>query len=139
LQARTGLRPYLSRSAQDALAAKFIEALSIKTASAETPIGQLSGGNQQKALLARWLAIEPRVLILDEPTRGIDVGTKQEILERLSELARQGMSIVFISAEIEELLSISHRLLVLRDRKQVGELPGGSDEAAVFDLIAQHE
>jgi monosaccharide-transporting ATPase len=94
--------------ASSALAERYIAALGIKTADAETPIGQLSGGNQQKAMLARWLATQPRLLILDEPTRGIDVAAKQEIMERVLALCREeGLAMLFISAELEEVLRVS--------------------------------
>jgi len=96
--------------------------LEIKTASADTLIGSLSGGNQQKAILARWLLTNPEYLILDEPTRGIDVGTKVEIQKLVLKLASEGMSITFISSEIEEMVRTCSRLIVMRDRKIVGEL-----------------
>ena len=118
------------------IAQRFIAALGIKTADMDTPIGQLSGGNQQKAILARWLATEPRLLILDEPTRGIDVAAKQEIMGQIVALARGGMAVLFISSEMDEVVRVSGRITVLRDRRKVGELPAGSDESAVYRLIA---
>ena len=136
LQARLGLWPYLSRTKQQELAERFVQALSIKTASLDTPIALLSGGNQQKAVLARWLATEPRLLILDEPTRGIDVGAKQEIMDQVLALAREGMAVLFISSEIDEVVRVADRIVVLRDRAKVGELPGNSSEQAVYQLIA---
>jgi simple sugar transport system ATP-binding protein len=138
LQARAGLVPALSVKEQRTIAERLVKALGIKTASLETPVGQLSGGNQQKVLLARWLATEPRLLILDEPTRGIDVGAKQEIMNEIITLARQGMSVLFISAEIEEVVRICDRVIVMRDRRKVRELPGGCGEHAVFESIARH-
>jgi len=96
--------------------------LGIKTASTDTPIKSLSGGNQQKAILARWLLTKPQYLILDEPTRGIDVGTKVEIQKLVLKLAEEGVSVTFISSEIEEMLRTCSRLIVMRDRKIVGEL-----------------
>jgi galactofuranose transport system ATP-binding protein len=137
LQARQGAWRVLSRSEQLALADRFIALLGIKTDSSETPIGLLSGGNQQKALIARWLAVEPRLLILDEPTRGIDVAAKQEIMEQILALARAGMAVLFISSEISELVRVSHRVVVLRDRRKAGELPAGSSEDAVCHLMAE--
>jgi monosaccharide-transporting ATPase len=137
LQARQGVRNTLSRAEQTALAERFVKALGIKTASVETPIGLLSGGNQQKALLARWLAIEPRLLILDEPTRGIDVAAKQEIMDEILRLARSGMAVLFISSEMNEVVRVSHRIAVLRERRKVGELPAGTSEDAVYDLIGE--
>jgi monosaccharide-transporting ATPase len=138
LQARTGLVPCLSLKQQQALAERFVRALGIKTSDLETPVGKLSGGNQQKVLLARWLATSPRLLILDEPTRGIDVAAKQEIMSEIATLARDGMSLLFISAEIEEVVRLSHRVVVMRDRCKAGELAGGCDESAVYEMIARH-
>jgi monosaccharide-transporting ATPase len=140
LQARRGVFRHLHPREQRELAQRFIATLGIVTADAETPIGQLSGGNQQKAILARWLATEPRVLILDEPTRGIDVAAKQEIMQRVLELCAQGMAIVFISAELPEVLATSHRVVVMRDRRQVAELPAAElDEARVLRIVAGHD
>lgn len=141
LQARAGLRLVMSRAQQQALADDFIRRLGIKTASADTPIGQLSGGNQQKALLARWLATEPTVLILDEPTRGIDVRAKEDLMDAVRALAHQadgrGMSIVFISSELPEVLHCSDRVLVLRDRRVAGTYRRGElDERSVLEVIA---
>jgi monosaccharide-transporting ATPase len=138
LQARTGLVPCLSFKEQRTIAERFIRVLGIKTASAETPVGQLSGGNQQKVLLARWLATAPRLLILDEPTRGVDVAAKQEIMNEVVALSRGGMSVLFISAEIEEVVRLSNRIVVMRDRRKAGELAGGCGEHAVYELIARH-
>jgi len=136
LQARMGLGKFLDAAAQRELAGKMVSALGIKTASIETPIGQLSGGNQQKAIIARWLATHPRVLILDEPTRGIDIAAKQELMNEILELAAKGTAVLFISAEIGEVVRVSDRILVLRDRAKAGELPGGADEDAVYAMIA---
>jgi galactofuranose transport system ATP-binding protein len=140
LQARRGVFGQLPPREQRALAERLIAELGIKTADAETPIGLLSGGNQQKAILARWLATGPRVLILDEPTRGIDVAAKQDIMQRVLALCGDGMAIVFISAEIPEVLATSHRVVVLRDRRKVAELPAaGLDEARVMAIVAGHD
>ncbi|MEP6723064.1 MAG: sugar ABC transporter ATP-binding protein [Variovorax sp.] len=136
LQARLGTRRFLSRAEQTALAERYVASLGIKTASVETPIGLLSGGNQQKAMIARWLATEPRLLILDEPTRGIDVAAKQEIMEQILRLAQAGMAVLFISSEMSEVVRVAHRIVVLRDRRKVGELPGGSSEDDVYEMIA---
>ncbi|MGQ0709366.1 MAG: sugar ABC transporter ATP-binding protein [Rhodoferax sp.] len=138
LQARQGLWPAVGVAAQRALAQRYVRALGIKTADVDTPIAQLSGGNQQKAVLARWLATQPRLLILDEPTRGIDIAAKQEIMNEILSLAREGMSVLFISSEMDEVVRVSDRIVVLRDRAVVGELPGGSTEQAVYHLIAEH-
>jgi simple sugar transport system ATP-binding protein len=136
LQARMGLAKFLDAAAQRELADRMVAALGIKTASIETPIGQLSGGNQQKAIIARWLATHPRVLILDEPTRGIDIAAKQELMNEILELAAGGTAVLFISGEIGEVVRVSDRILVLRDRAKAGELPGGADEDAVYAMIA---
>ena len=106
------------------IADEYIKLLDIKTASADTPIKQLSGGNQQKVIVARWLLMHPEYLILDEPTRGIDVGTKVDIQKLVLKLASEGMSITFISSETDEMLRTCSRLVVMRDRKVVGELKG---------------
>ena len=96
------------------------------------------GWKPAEGLLARWLATNPRLLILDEPTRGIDVAAKQEIMNEIVTLARDGMAVMFISAEIEEVVNISDRVIVMRDRGKAGELPRGCGEHAVYDLIARH-
>jgi simple sugar transport system ATP-binding protein len=126
LQASRGALRQLPRAEQEALAERFIRALNIRTRGPETPIGTLSGGNQQKCLLARWMAVQPRLLILDEPTRGIDVGAKAEIEALCRELCRAGMSIVFIAAELEEVVRNCSRVVVLRDRRQAAVLDGAA-------------
>jgi galactofuranose transport system ATP-binding protein len=136
LQARQGLWPAISRVQQTTLAEGYVKALGIKTADVDTPIGQLSGGNQQKAVLARWLATQPSLLILDEPTRGIDIAAKQEIMNEILALAKQGMAVLFISSEMDEVVRVSDRIVVLRDRAKVGELPGGASDQAVYAMIA---
>lgn len=124
LQAGQGWVRYVSRARQDELAGQFIRALNIKTPGPEQPVRLLSGGNQQKVILARWLASNPRLLLLDEPTRGIDVGAKLEIEKLMAKLAGEGMSILFISSDLEETVRNSHRVVVLRDRRKVAELSG---------------
>ncbi len=99
-----------------------MDALDVRPADPTMIAGNLSGGNQQKVLLARWLATAPELLILDEPTRGIDVGTKAEIQRKVAELSEKGLSVVFISSELEEVLRLAQRVVVMRDRKQIGEL-----------------
>ena len=126
MQAKLGMFKKIPVAKQNEIADKFIDLLQIKTASRETLIKQLSGGNQQKVILARWLATEPEFLILDEPTRGIDVGTKTEIQKLVIKLAEEGKSVIFISSEIEEMLRTCNRMAVLRDGQKVGEI--GSDE-----------
>lgn len=136
LQAKRGMFRLLSRSEQEKLADKYIEMLQIKTASKETLIKQLSGGNQQKVILARWLATDPDFLILDEPTRGIDVGTKTEIQKLVIQLAKEGKSLIFISSEIEEMLRTCNRMAVLRDGAKVSELDGELTQERVMAAIA---
>ena len=134
LQVLNGFNKPLSRAESEKLADEYIELLDIKTASKETPIKSLSGGNQQKVILARWLLTHPQFLILDEPTRGIDVGTKIEIQKQVLKLAEEGVSVTFISSEIEEMLAVCQRLIVMRDRKIVGEL---KDAMLRQDVIMQ--
>lgn len=139
LQARQGMFKTLSIAKQNEIADKYIKELSIKTASRETPISQLSGGNQQKVILARWLATDPDFLILDEPTRGIDIGTKTEFQKKILELAANGMSVVFISSEIEEMLRTCSRMCVMRDGQKVGEITaeeGAMSQEQVMSTIA---
>ncbi|MCK2245020.1 MULTISPECIES: sugar ABC transporter ATP-binding protein [unclassified Crossiella] len=137
LQAARGWTRPLSRRAQHELVAKYLAALDIRPANPDTPAGSLSGGNQQKVLLARWLVTRPRLLILDEPTRGIDVGAKAQIQQLITDLAAAGMAILFISAELEEVVRLADRIVVLRDRRVLAELghaQAGVD--AVVELIA---
>jgi simple sugar transport system ATP-binding protein len=130
----------LSQAQMEDFADEYIKALQIKTASKDTPIRSLSGGNQQKVILARWLLTHPDFLILDEPTRGIDVGTKLEIQKLVLKLAEEDMSITFISSEIEEMLRVCSSLIVMRDRKVVGELSGENlTQAEVMKTIAGGE
>ncbi|MDR2922520.1 MAG: ATP-binding cassette domain-containing protein, partial [Treponema sp.] len=124
LQVLKGFWKPFSKSEAKAFADEYIKLLGIKTPSVNTPIKSLSGGNQQKVILARWLLTHPEYLILDEPTRGIDVGTKVEIQKLVLKLAEEGMSITFISSEIEEMVRTCSRLIVMRDRNIVGELCG---------------
>ena len=121
LQASRGWARPLSRRRQDEIAARYIETLDIRPADPEAKVGNLSGGNQQKVLLARWLITEPRLLILDEPTRGIDIGAKTEIQRLVTQLSGEGMAVLYISAELDEVLRLSHRVVVLRDRKVVAQ------------------
>jgi simple sugar transport system ATP-binding protein len=136
LQARNGLWRTVPREQQQSLAREFVALLGIKVSDIETPLGALSGGNQQKVVLARWLATAPRLLILDEPTRGIDIAARQEIMAQILRLARDGMAVLFISAELEELIRLCDRIAVLRDRRKVGELPAGSEAGQVMQMIA---
>jgi galactofuranose transport system ATP-binding protein len=124
LQARQGWFRTITRKRQEELADEYIHLLNINPPNPEHLIKNLSGGNQQKVLLARWLLTEPELLILDEPTRGIDVGAKAEIQKLVLSLSRQGMSFLFISSELEEVLRVSDRIAVLRDRRKVKEISG---------------
>jgi galactofuranose transport system ATP-binding protein len=127
LQAIRGWSRPIGRRRQDELVDKYIKTLRITPADPDLPVRNLSGGNQQKVLLARWLITEPRLLILDEPTRGIDVGAKAEIQRLVVTLSDGGMAVLFISAELEEVLRLSHKIAVLRDRRLVSELANGED------------
>jgi galactofuranose transport system ATP-binding protein len=133
LQARKGWARPMARRQQDEIAAKYVKALDIRPADPETAVRNLSGGNQQKVLLARWLITEPKLLILDEPTRGIDIGAKADIQRLVVDLAGDGLAVLFISAELDEVLRLSHKVVVLRDRVVVAELTNTGDVDA--DLI----
>ena len=139
MQASKGWFKYLSLQEQYEIAEKYIKLLNIATPSADQPVKNLSGGNQQKVILARWLATNPQVLILDEPTRGIDVGTKAEIQKLVLSLAEEGKACLFISSELEEVLRTSHRIVVLREREKVAEFVGEVDENTIIHAIAGSE
>lgn len=132
LQAKRGMFRLMSRKEMEEAADRYIDLLQIKTASRETPIKSLSGGNQQKAIIGRWLLTNPDYLILDEPTRGIDIGTKTEIQKLVLKLAKEGKAVTFISSEVEEMLRTCSRMAVLRDGKKVGEL---KEEALTQETI----
>ena len=137
LQAKRGMFHPMKRKEMEDAATNFINLLQIKTASMETPIKSLSGGNQQKVILGRWLLTNPRFLILDEPTRGIDIGTKTEIQKLVLRLADEGKSIAFISSEVEEMLRTCSRMAVLRDGKKVGEIEGDDlTQEKIMETIA---
>lgn len=138
LQAKKGIFNYIPLKKQQEIAQKFIDLLRIKTPSMEQRIDNLSGGNQQKVILARWLATEPKLLILDEPTRGIDVGSKGEIRRLILDLAKSGLSILIISSELQEIIECADRIVVLRDRMQVGEISGDDmNETSIMKMIAE--
>ena len=141
MQVMKGFFHPMTKAQMEKFADEYIKALQIKTASQDAPIKSLSGGNQQKVILARWLLTHPDYLILDEPTRGIDVGTKMEIQKLVLKLAEEeNMSVTFISSEIEEMLRVCSRLIVMRDRKIVGELTGDElTQATVMRTIAGGE
>jgi simple sugar transport system ATP-binding protein len=136
LQAGHGWLRRIGTKEQYALAEKYMKLLRISTPTADQKVRNLSGGNQQKVILARWLAANPRVLILDEPTRGIDVGTKADLQELVLTLADEGKACVFISSELDEVLRTSHRVVVMRDRTKAGEFAGHLDEKDIMQAIA---
>ena len=137
LQSKRGVFHFLPRKKQIAIANAYIKTLDIKVSDMDKPVSQLSGGNQQKVLLARWLATDPQMLILDEPTRGIDVAAKLEIMGEMLALCRKGMAILFTSSELEEVVRCSDRIAILRDRKKITELAGAeADEHTVLKVIA---
>jgi monosaccharide-transporting ATPase len=135
--ARGWVRP-VSGKLRDELVDKYIKALRIHPANPDALVRNLSGGNQQKVLLARWLITKPRLLILDEPTRGIDIGAKAEIQKLVVSLSEEGMAVLFISAELEEVLRLSHKVAVLRDRRVLAELANNDELTAerIMETIA---
>ncbi len=135
VQAKRGWLRRISRARREQIVEQYMESLQIRPANPQALIRNLSGGNQQKVLLARWLATEPVLLILDEPTRGIDVGAKAEIQRLVSELAEKGLGVIFISSELDEVVRLSQRIAVLRDRHKVAELENGQN-VDVDDIVA---
>jgi simple sugar transport system ATP-binding protein len=136
LQARKGFRK-VRRSTKEKVVAEYMAALDVRPADPNMVAGLLSGGNQQKVLIARWLATAPELLILDEPTRGIDVGTKADLQRKVAELSEKGLSVIFISSELEEVLRLAQRVVVMRDRKCIGELDSQRfDLDGLVDFIA---
>ncbi len=136
LQARRGFARPIAKKTKDDLVARYLDALDIRPRRPETLVKNLSGGNQQKVLLARWLITEPRLLILDEPTRGIDVGAKAQIQKLVADLAGDGMAVVFISAELDEVVRVSDRIAVLRDGHCVARVGSDCTVAELTALIA---
>jgi simple sugar transport system ATP-binding protein len=137
IQARRGWLRRLRRSEYDAVVGEYIRALDVRPAEPDLLCGNLSGGNQQKVLLARWLATAPQLIILDEPTRGIDVGAKADIQRQVAELSSQGLSVIFISSELEEVLRLAQRVAVMRDRRQIGVVESnGVDVDGLIDFMA---
>jgi ribose transport system ATP-binding protein/rhamnose transport system ATP-binding protein len=132
-------RGLVSERASVALAERFIKDLRIATPSARRAVGDLSGGNQQKVLLAKWLAMGPEVLIVDEPTRGVDVGARSEIYRILRDLASRGLALLVVSSDLPEVLTLADRIVVMADGRTVGELPGeGATEEAVLRLATKY-
>jgi len=137
LQARLGIFKFTPLKTQYEIADKYIKLLGIATPDANKKAGELSGGNQQKVIVARWLATEPEVMLLDEPTRGIDVGAKAEIMKLTLDMCREGMAIAFISSEIDEIVRISNRVIVMRDRAKIGEIEEDNiDQDNILKAIA---
>ena len=138
LQAIRGWSRPIPRKEQDAICKRYIETLNIRPPDPERMVKNLSGGNQQKVLVARWLATDPEVLMLDEPTRGIDIGAKAEIMDIIQSLANDGMSIVFISSELEEVVRLSNRILVLKDRAPLEQIENTEDVSveSIVNIIA---
>jgi galactofuranose transport system ATP-binding protein len=137
LQARSGVFNYITPRKQLEIADEMIRSLQIMATSPNSRASQLSGGNQQKVMLARWLATHPIVLILDEPTRGIDVGAKLEIMELILDLSRKGIGVIFISSELEEVVRCSSRIAVLKDKAKIAELNGDEmNESSIMRTIA---
>jgi simple sugar transport system ATP-binding protein len=141
LQASRGWTRPIPVAQRDELVAKYIKALDIRPANPEARVGQLSGGNQQKVLLARWLITQPKLLILDEPTRGIDIGAKAEIQKLVVSLSEDGMAVLYIAAELEEVLRLSHTIGVLRDRRLVAQITNGPEitPSRILETIASGE
>jgi len=133
IQARRGWTHPIRQAEQDAVVSEYVRALDIRPPDPNRIVGELSGGNQQKVLLARWLATAPELLILDEPTRGIDVGAKADIQRKVAELSAAGLSVIFISSELEEVLRLAQRVVVMRDRREIGQLD--SNRVGLNDLI----
>ena len=140
LQAKRGMFKPMSKKEMEEAADKYIDLLNIKTAGRETPVKSLSGGNQQKVIIGRWLLTNPEYLILDEPTRGIDIGTKTEIQKLVLALAEEGKAVTFISSEVEEMLRTCSRMVVLRDGEKIGEISGGQlTQETIMKTIAGGE
>ena len=140
LQGKLGWFRVLNRDEQLELAGQFGEAMDIRAASLDMPVKLLSGGNQQKVILARWMATDPDFLILDEPTRGIDVGAHAEIVRTINRLRNDGMALLVISSEIDEVVAYSSRVVVMRDREMVAELRGQEiNPGIIVQAIAAHD
>jgi simple sugar transport system ATP-binding protein len=138
LQAKRGWFRFLTRKKQEVLADGMIKALRISTPDSQKVVKELSGGNQQKVILARWLVSEPEFLILDEPTRGIDVGAHAEVISIIKNLCKKGMPLLVISSELAEVVDYSDRVVVLRDRKKVTELQRDEiSQSSIMKAIAE--
>jgi simple sugar transport system ATP-binding protein len=142
VQARRGWFRRVPAREVDRLVKTYMDRFSVRPNDPDRPIRLLSGGNQQKVLLGRWLATDPELLLLDEPTRGIDVGAKADIQETVAELAEGGMGVVFISSELEEVVRLSERIVIMKDHRKVGEVVNGAEvtaESIVSVIAAESE
>ena len=128
--------PWLSAAREGSLAARMIERLRIKTASQDTPLSGLSGGNQQKVVIAKWLGLNPRIVILDEPTKGIDVGAKQAVYQLIAEMVAQGLAVILVSSELPEVMHLAQRVIVMRRGRQVAEYAHGQADAETIVAAA---
>jgi rhamnose transport system ATP-binding protein len=128
--------PWLSPAREASFAARLIDRLQIKTASQETPLSGLSGGNQQKVVIAKWLGLNPRIVILDEPTKGIDVGAKQAVYQLIAEMVDQGLAVILVSSELPEVMNLAHRVVVMRHGRSVGEFDRGQADAETIVAVA---
>ena len=138
VQSRKGFMKPMTKAEQTELADKYIKLLKIATPDCEKKAGELSGGNQQKVILARWMADNPKVLILDEPTRGIDIGAKAEIQRLMLEMCTEGVSVIFISSELDEIIRCSNRIVIMRDREKVAEIDGENcTQQDILKIIAE--
>ena len=138
--ANSGSTAVRSGARERELARQTVESLRVRCSSVSQPVGRLSGGNQQKVVIGRCLATNPRVLLLDEPTRGVDVGARREIYSMIFSLAEKGLAVLFVSSELEEILGISDRVLVMSDGAIRGELPRGDlSERAIMSLASPHK
>jgi len=127
--ARFARGPWLSQLQESALCSSMVARLRIKTDSHDTPLSGLSGGNQQKVVIAKWLGLNPRIVILDEPTKGIDVGAKQAVYQLIAEMVEQGLAVILISSELPEVMNLAHRVVVMRRGLQVAEYARGAADA----------
>jgi rhamnose transport system ATP-binding protein len=128
--------PWLSALKESALCQRMTERLRIKTASPHTLLSGLSGGNQQKVVIAKWLGLDPKIVILDEPTKGIDVGAKQAVYQLIAEMVQQGLAVILVSSELPEVTHLAHRVIVMRRGLQVAELTGDAIQAEAIVAAA---
>jgi ribose transport system ATP-binding protein/rhamnose transport system ATP-binding protein len=129
----------ISQSASRSLASQYVRELRIATPSVDQLVGNLSGGNQQKVLLAKWLAVGPKLLIVDEPTRGVDVGARAELYRSLRALKAEGMALLVVSSDLPEVLTLADRIVVMAEGRTVGELAGATaSEESVLRLATYH-